>query len=424
MTPRRDVSPFRSLAVSVYLPSAFMSVGQAALLVVLPVSIIERGDGLAAAALAFAMRGLGSMLVSVPAGVAIARWGHKAGMLSGTGMMVLSSATIAAAPSTVTVAAATLIFGAGMGTWLLARLAFITRYVPNYQRGTALSGLAGLQRLGMLLGPLLGGLGVESVGFRGVFLSIAATALLTVAVIWMFAPATGGPDVADDGGGHPSRQTLQPSVPTPSARSLVTLVPRMLRRYRRVFVSAGLFVFSLQLLREQRRLLVVLWGTSIGVGVEQIGLIVSVAAAVDMAMFPAAGYIMDHWGRKVAGVACIGVMAVAMGLLPFTTTVLSYLLVTVMAGFGNGLGSGIILTMGADFAPASETSQFLGVWRMVGDLGALMGPLLTSIAASLVIALGLSSLIGLGGGVVLWICVNETLAKASRSVIGPTGTSA
>ena len=37
----------------------------------------------------------------------------------------------------------------------------------------------------------------------------------------------------------------------------------------------------------------------------------------------------------------------------------------------------------ADLAPARASSQFLGVWRMVGDVGALTGPLLTSIVFSI-----------------------------------------
>ena len=144
--------------------------------------------------------------------------------------------------------------------------------------------------------------------------------------------------------------------------------------------------------------------------VDELGLIVSLAAAVDMAMFPVAGFVMDHWGRKVAGGSCIGVLAVAMGLLPFTETAMSFAFVVLLAGLGNGLGSGIVLTMGSDVAPRRGTSQFLGFWRMVGDVGALTGPLLTSVVASLTVALGLSSGIGLAGGVVLWLFVDETLS--------------
>ena len=218
------------------------------------------------------------------------------------------------------------------------------------------------------------------------------------------------------GSGPPGADSGAPPPP-----GLLTLVPTILRQHRAIFLSAGLFVFSLQLLREQRRLLVVLWGTSIGLSAEDIGLIVSLASAVDMAMFPAAGFVMDHWGRKPAGVSCIGLLSVAMGMLPLTGTTVSFALVCALAAVGNGLGAGIILTMGADLAPARASSQFLGVWRMVGDVGALTGPLLTSIVASLVIALGLSSLVGLVGGAVLWLFVDETL---SREVTPPAGSDA
>ena len=404
-------SPLRVLSLPIYLPSALMAVAQMALLVVLPLYVLHLGNGMAAAGLVFAMRALGSVVVNVPASLVIERYGHRASMALGTGLIGLSAVTIAMSGSTWVVATATLVFGAGMGTWLLARLAYITERVPNWQRGTSLSGLAGLQRLGMLVGPLLAGLGVEQVGYGVVFLAISATALVTMALIWVFVPAVGVRP-------GPSRtEAIGPS----ATLGLVTLVPSVLGRYRDIFCTAGVYIFSLQLLREQRRLLFVLWGTSIGVGVDEIGFIVSSASAVDMAMFPVAGYIMDHWGRKVAGVGCVVILATAMGLLPLTSTTLAYLLVAVMAGLGNGLGSGILLTMGADLAPSCERSQFLGVWRMVGDLGALAGPLLTSLAGSLVIALGLSSLIGLGGGVVLWWRVTETLSTERPS---PAGTRA
>ena len=40
--------------------------------------------------------------------------------------------------------------------------------------------------------------------------------------------------------------------------------------------------------------------------------------------------------------------------------------VALLLGFGNGLGSGIVMTLGADFAPARGRAEFLGVWRLVG----------------------------------------------------------
>ena len=394
-------SSTRDLGLSVYLPSSLMAVAQMALLVVLPLYVLDLGGSLSTAALVFAMRGLGSVVVNVPASLVIERRGRRAGMILGNGLMAASALVVAHAASPVVLSLAALLFGAGMGAWLLARLAFVTEEVPIHQRGKAMAGLAGLQRLGMLLGPLLGGVGVEQFGFRAVFLAVAGAALLTMALVRRAGPAPGPP-------------AASPAPARPRA-ALLTLAPRMLRRHRRIFLGAGVFAFCVQLLREQRRLLVVLWGTRIGMDAEAIGLIVSGASVVDMAMFPLAGHVMDHWGRKAAGVGCIGVLGTAMGLLPLTGAPATFLCVAVLAGIGNGLGSGIVLTLGADLAPAGERSRFLGVWRLVGDCGALAGPLLTAAAASLSAALALTWLIGVAGGAVLWWRVPETLRPAAAA---------
>ena len=419
-TARDVLNPLRRLALPIYLPSALMAVAQMALLMVLPLYMLDLGAGLAVTALVFAMRSLGSVVVNVPASLAIAKYGHRASMAVANGMMGLSALLIAMASSSWVIAVATLVFGAGMGSWRLARLAYVTEQIPNHQRGTALAMLAGLQRLGMFAGPLLGGVGVETVGYRAIFAAISLTALATATLGWLFTSAASSPPAGrhqTDPVSVISEQTRPNSRPT---YGLATLVPSILRRYRALFVTAGVFVFALQLVREQRRLLVVLWGISIGLDAKAIGLVVSVASAVDMAMFPLAGYAMDHWGRKVAGVSCIGLLSIALGLLPLTATPLPYLLVAVMAGVGNGFGSGVIMTMGADIAPADERIQFLGVWRLVGDLGALVGPLLTSIVGSLVVALGLSAFVGLTGGLVLLRCVGETLSKKVHASHGET----
>ncbi len=400
----------RMLGLSVYLPSSLMAVAQMALLVVLPLYVLDLGRTLSVAALVFAMRGLGSVVVNVPASLVIERHGHKVGMLLGNGLMAASALIIAQSASTLVLALATLLFGAGMGTWLLARLACIAEQVPAHQRGTAMAGLAGLQRLGMLLGPLLGGVGAEQLGFRVVFLAIAGAAVLTMVLIWKVAPAAPGARA-------PHGEVGAAAHVHPESRMLM-LVPHMLGRYRHIFLGAGVFAFCVQFLREQRRLLVVLWGTSIGIDAEAIGLIVSGASVVDMAMFPLAGHIMDHWGRRAAGIGCIGILGTAMGLLALTGTTAAFLWVVMLASVGNGLGSGIVLTLGADLAPADERSRFLGVWRLVGDSGALVGPLLTAVVASLGVALALTWLVGVLGAAVLWWRVPETLRPAVTAAEG------
>ncbi|MEY4410473.1 MAG: hypothetical protein RLZ69_47, partial [Actinomycetota bacterium] len=45
----------------------------------------------------------------------------------------------------------------------------------------------------------------------------------------------------------------------------------------------------------------------------------------------------------------------------------------------NALGSGIVLTIGADLAPADARSEFLGAYRLLVDSGAALSPVLLSL---------------------------------------------
>ena len=40
-----------------------------------------------------------------------------------------------------------------------------------------------------------------------------------------------------------------------------------------------------------------------------------------------------------------------------------------LSGLGNGFSTGIFMTLGGDFAPREGRGEFLGVWRLVGDVG-------------------------------------------------------
>ena len=81
------------------------------------------------------------------------------------------------------------------------------------------------------------------------------------------------------------------------------------------------------------------------------------------------------------------------------------LIAALVLGFGNGIGSGMIMTLGADYSPAVGRAQFLGVWRLMADLGSTSGPALLSAATALFsLAAGIfcTGLVALAAGGVLW----------------------
>ena len=65
-----------------------------------------------------------------------------------------------------------------------------------------------------------------------------------------------------------------------------------------------------------------------------------------------------------------------------------FLWVALAMALANGLGSGIVLTLGADLAPANARNEFLASYRLVVDTGLAVTPWVLS---SLTTAVGLGA---------------------------------
>src|SRR5687767_6177670 len=81
--------PFRltSLTLGVFIPTILFSIGQGAVIPVIPLFARELGSSVAAASLIVAIRGIGQLVGDMPAGIAVSRWGDKGVMVVGTAMI-------------------------------------------------------------------------------------------------------------------------------------------------------------------------------------------------------------------------------------------------------------------------------------------------------------------------------------------------
>lgn len=85
--------------------------------------------------------------------------------------------------------------------------------------------------------------------------------------------------------------------------------------------------------------------------------------------------------------------------LPLTSTVAGITVAAGLLGVGNGIGSGILMTVGSDVAPPVGRAQFLGVWRLLQDVGGAAGPLVVAGGAALgSLAVGVWTMAAVSGG--------------------------
>jgi MFS family permease len=92
--------------------------------------------------------------------------------------------------------------------------------------------------------------------------------------------------------------------------------------------------------------------------------------------------VMDRYGRLAIALPSMTILGVAMMTLPLTTGAISLTIVAMVMSLGNGIGSGIMMTLGADAAPPVGRIKFLGLWRVLSDSGNAAGPVVMSVVAS------------------------------------------
>jgi MFS family permease len=387
----------RSLTSTVYVPNLLFSIGQGAIVPITALFALELGATPAIAGVIVASRGFGTMLFDLPAGAIVWRFGEKRSMVySGLALAAISVA-IASTQSLWLYAALTVALGCTWAVWIVARIAFATGASPLQYRGRVMSMIGGVHRIGLLVGPLAGAFLIRGSGLRASFLLMAvlaglASASMAIAKVRMLSEE---PRTGRDG-------------------RISTL--GVVKENRHVLATAGTVAVTSQVLRSSREALIPLWGNHLGIASEVIPLIFAASAAIESMLFYPVGLLMDRRGRKFTAVPAMALFTLGVLAIPLTSDALSLTIVGIVMGIANGLGTGMNMTLGSDFAPLMGRSRFLSIWRLMTDSGGAAGPLLVAMVttvsglAASAVAVGA---VGAFGGWVLWKRVPETLKPES-----------
>lgn len=403
----------------IYGPTVLFAVGEGAVLPLLPILAARLGADIAVAALVASALVVGQLCGNIPAGWAVARIGERLTMAI-AGVVALSGvAGVLLAPQIGVLAASVFIIGFCAAAFGLARHSFMTTRVPVYFRARALSLLGGSFRLGMFVGPfiaagllLLFGDEHAAIWFFGACLIACVLLVLLGPDPEKAVPDAVGPATSGVASGPATASTPSPAskpAPTEDTGEPVTgAIPvhprtgvfRTMYNHRGVLSRLGLAAATLSSVRSARQLVLPLWGVSIGLDASSIALIVGISGAVDFALFYASGQVMDRFGRLWAALPAMLLMGSGFIALAFTHDLVNagmwFAALAVLLGVGNGLSSGILLTLGADVAPKQNPAPFLGSWRTLTDAGGALTPLAV---AGLTAAFSLSLATGVIGGI-------------------------
>ncbi|MDQ1569483.1 MAG: hypothetical protein QOF79_157, partial [Actinomycetota bacterium] len=403
-----DDLPFKwsSIALPAFLPTLLFSTGEGAIIPIIPTVADSLGATLAIAGLIAGLIMIGELFGDIPSGWLVSRVGERPAMIGASFVAVggLAIATFASNPFVLGVG----IFLVGLATavFALARHAFMTSFVPSRYRARALSTLGGTFRLGYFVGPFIAAAVIGLTGSTSAVFWIDIVGCFSAAIVLLLLK---DPAEALDA----ARAVHAKSAQLDAGREFVAQESHGLFHTmwinRGVLVKLGSGAGLIGGVRASRQVILPLWAVSIGIGDTNTAIIIGIAGAIDFGLFYASGQIMDRWGRLASALPSMTGLGIGLIVLALSHNLPGnaawFIGAAMFLSLANGIGSGILMTLGADLADKQNPAPFLGAWRFTGDLGGAAAPLIVSIltaVASIAVATGVMGLLGLlGAGILL-----------------------
>jgi MFS transporter, DHA2 family, methylenomycin A resistance protein len=153
--------------------------------------VADLGGSLSGAQWVVSAYTLGFATFLLSAGAWADRIGSRRGLLIGLALFGVASGACAAAPSMAALIAARAVQGLGAALLMPCSLALITHIFPaGRERRSALGAWAGISAMGMVAGPILGGILTETIGWRAIFLVNLPVAVIAAAGVLTYVAET------------------------------------------------------------------------------------------------------------------------------------------------------------------------------------------------------------------------------------------
>ena len=370
----------RELVLPVYLPSFLFSTAEFGIIPSVPATSLLLGSNLATAGLIAGLLMIGRLVADIPAAQLVDALGERKAMIAAAGAGAVGILFSLFAVNLFMLGAGVFIVGAGSAVFGLARLSWMTEHVPIAVRARALSILGGMFRAGSFVGPVIGAAVISSYSVQAVYY-LPLVLCGAAATILFFT------------------KDARESVRTSSSFKETLLVAR---REGKKLATLGVASSILSSLRGTRMIGLPLIAVALNIPTEQASLFIGFAGALDFAMFYLSGQIMDRFGRGFAAVPTLVGLGLTHLLVGVAVDGNTFLMLALLMSLANGIGSGVIMVLGADLAPPDKRPEFLASYRLLVDFGdasapALLAPLVLSIGLTAAMAsFGVLGFIGAG----------------------------
>jgi MFS family permease len=356
---------------STYLPAMLLALGTGIALPAIPILAKSFDVSFGVASFVITSFLIGGLVGSLPTGWVIDRVGRRAVLVAGPLLTAVAAVLVMTARSFPELLVYRFLAGWAAQMWLLARLAGIAEGAGANQRGRQVSWMYGMDNVGLLSGPLVGGFIAHAWGPRSPFAAYALLAL--AALLPSLLLGQDSPQRKEAGTTGPVRAE---AARRPSLAEIV--LPR-LAFFGVAFFSAiargPIFAGMLHLYAA----------FAYNLNAATIGVLATSASAISLPIGFLAGYLMDRFGRKMTMVP--GFLGVTVTMLLLAATAFLhlplrwYIPAFLLAVLAQALTGSSVQTVGADVAPPNARGTFLGLWRFTAQVGTSLSPMAFALLA-------------------------------------------
>ena len=332
---------------------SFATVGLALVAPIVPLYAREFGVSRAEAGVLVASFAVARLVFDLAGGALVDRFRVATMMRWGAVVLIVSSVAAALAGSFSVLLVARALEGAGSAAYTVAAQTWVVKRTPAHRLGAAMAWFQTALIMGVVIGPLLGGLAAQIGDFTTPFWLYAVLGLITLALTGL---------VPDEGA--PARFDSSEHADT-----------RLIRRP--AFLAIMFIGFALFVMRLGARLtLLPLYSREvIDLSPLDIGVVISISGLINLGLVHVAGRSLDRYDQGRVLAVGIAVTAAAIAAYGYAGGLMAMIIISLVFGLGTSFASVAAPTIAAGLADPGREGKAVGLFRAAGDAGAMAGPI-------------------------------------------------
>ena len=317
----------------------------------------------AAIGLAIGVYGLARFVLAIPSGQISDKWGRKPALAIGGFLSTAGNLLSVYATDYPEFLIARFIAGAGAGMVVTTGSVILADITTPARRGRVIAIYQGTFIFAVGIGPLPGGLLAQNFGLLAPFWFCAFASFIAGSIALFSVKETR----------HLARQKEIKGTVLPSLADQLKILSKNIGF---VLVSGIALSHALTRTGGLFNIIPIIGSFRIQLAYDEIGVALAIGSLLGLCAVYPAGVAVDRWGRKAIIVPFTFVTGISFLLFAVAETFFWFAFANAFWGIASGIGGSAPAAYAADSAPPGMNASAMSLFRMLGDIGYVVGPIL------------------------------------------------